>query len=229
MLVIPDRFNKNATQVRAMGTPAETGARLIQYMCERIGIADLGDSDVLDFGCGCRFADSIINRRIPIRTYTGIDVDREMIDFLVDNVEDARLRLIWWNANNPHYNSRGTSLNELTELPIGGLKFDIICMFSVITHQTPEDSKIIFRLLRRCIRPDGHLFFSADIREMDSDYKELVPDAAAAHSAYSLALLQRLTERTGWRILSIEGKNPRGTIPIADSLLCVPVAPPAGV
>ncbi len=74
MLVVPERFNKNDAGVRALGSPAETGSRLLRYMCDRIGIAGLAESDILDFGCGCRFVNSIMNRSIGVRSYTGIDV-----------------------------------------------------------------------------------------------------------------------------------------------------------
>jgi SAM-dependent methyltransferase len=227
MLVVPDRFNKNAAGVRNMGPPAETGAWLIRYMCERIGIADLSGFDVLDFGCGSRFADSFVNRRIPIRSYLGIDVDREMIDFLNSNIDDPRLSFVWWNAGNPGYNPAGEPLGSFKSLPVGDRGFDAICMFSVITHQLPEDTEIILRLQRRHIRAGGHLFFSANLQVMDEDHKEMFPESPTGHSVYSLGLLTRIIERTGWRIASIEPKlplrSPEGHIPIQNSLLCVPV------
>src|SRR6266852_5906560 len=83
MLAVPDRFNKNAPDVRAMGPPAETGSWLLNYMCERLSIPDLRDCAVLDFGCGSRFADAIVNRQIPVKSYVGIDSDKEMIEFFL--------------------------------------------------------------------------------------------------------------------------------------------------
>jgi hypothetical protein len=68
MLVIPAWFNKNHPEVVARGAPADTGTWLIQYMCDRIGITDLGRCDVLDLGCGCRFADAIVNRQLPMKS-----------------------------------------------------------------------------------------------------------------------------------------------------------------
>jgi len=94
-------------------------------------------------------------------------------------------------------------------------------MFSVITHQLPEDAEILFRIFRRCVRPHGWMFFSATIREMKGDYCEMIPDRPTAHSAYSAHFLRWLLERTGWRIMSQEGKHHRG-MPIQDSFLCAP-------
>ena len=221
VLVVPDKFNRNAPSVRALGAPADTGLSLIQYMCERIGIPDLEGLDVLDFGCGSRFADSIINRQVRLKTYVGVDVYQEMIDFLSSNVADSRLSFFHINARNPYYNQNGAPLTRDMLLPIGNKMFDIICMFSVITHQLPEDAAAIFATLRRYIRDQGSLFFSASLEEGDFGYRENYPESPTNLSIYSPALLAKLLEMSGWRVLSIAQRHPRG-LPILDSLLCVP-------
>jgi SAM-dependent methyltransferase len=221
MLEIPERFNKNAAEVRAMGSPADTGARLIQYMCQRLGVQDLQGDDTLDFGCGCRFADAIINKKLPVKSYTGIDVDREMIEFIRAHAQDSRLRFFHWDAYNPHYNPGGFHLSPNTQLPTADQTFDLICMFSVITHQSPNDTEALFSIFRTCIRPTGRMFFSADLQDMEEDYKEMLPEQPTGHSAYSLRALMGIAQRTGWRVLTVEGKSPLGH-PIADSILCAP-------
>ena len=131
------------------------------------------------------------------------------------------------NARNPNYNPNGIPLNSGSVLPIGDQKFDVICMFSVITHQLPADAEAIFGLLRRHIRIGGRLFFSANIEEMNLEYRDIFPESPTAHSVYSINLLRGITQRTGWQIVSLEGKRPRG-LPIQDSLLCVPSGPALG-
>ena len=221
ILNVPERFDKNDPSVRSMGTPAETGTLLIGYMCERLGVADLSKLDVLDFGCGGRFADAIVNNRLPIKSYTGIDVDGELIEFLCANVSDPRLSFHQWNVRNPNYNPGGVPLVVDMSLPSGERTFDLICMFSVITHQLPPDAETLFRISRRCVRPHGQMFFSAYIQEMEDDYQEVIPDRPTALSAYSIHFLRRLLEGAGWRIKSHEHRNDRG-MPILDSLLCAP-------
>jgi SAM-dependent methyltransferase len=221
VLIVPEKFNKNAPDVRALGTPADTASWLIGYMCGRLGVISLGHLDVLDFGCGCRFADAIVNKQLPIKSYTGIDVDREMIEFLSQHADDPRMRFYHWSARNPNYNPAGFPLTPECPLPSDPQTFDLICMFSVITHQLPADTEILFRLLRDRIRPSGRMFFSANIQEMGVDYCEMVPEKPTADSAYSERFLRRLVEGGGWRILSCEGKGHRD-MPIQDSLLCAP-------
>jgi SAM-dependent methyltransferase len=222
MLEIPEKFNKNAPRVRALGSPSDTGAKLIQYMCQRLGVRDLRDSDTLDFGCGSRFADAIFNKRLPVKSYTGIDIDHEMIEFLRAHIQDPRLRFFHWDAYNPSYNPGGFPLSPDTQLPTADQTFDLICMFSVITHQLPGDTKALFSIFRRCIRPMGRMFFSATLQDMEEDYKELVPAQPTSHSAYSLRAITEIAGRTGWQVLTVEGKAPHGH-PIQDSILCAPM------
>jgi SAM-dependent methyltransferase len=222
LLVVPQRFNKNHPEVQRMGSAAETGSWLLNYMCERLGIPDLRDCAVLDFGCGPRFAEAIVNLQIPIKSYVGIDLDKDMIDFLCSDVRDPRLSFFHVDACNPGYNPNGEPLTVDTALPIGDRRFDVICMFSVITHQLPADAEALFKILRRYIKEDGQLFFSAALEEGDFGYAETAPEAPTACSIYSPTLLRILLQRSGWKIVSLEGKEPRG-LPILDSLTCVPV------
>jgi len=157
--VVPPKFLRNAPNVLELGPPADVGLTLVDYMCRRIGIDNLDGLDVLDFGCGTRFADTLMNRRVPLRSYTGIDVHGEMIEFLTREATDPRLSFHRFDARNPLYNPGGLPMTADTLLPVGDRRFDLICMFSVITHQLPEDARALFAILRRYVRCGGHLFF----------------------------------------------------------------------
>ena len=219
--VVPEEFNRNAKNVQELGPAADTGLSLIRYMCERIGIPDLGDKDVLDFGCGTRFADTIINRNVPVRAYVGIDVFKPMIDFLSENVSDPRLSFYHLNAWNPIYNPDGESMSPTTVLPIGHRTFDVACMFSVITHQLPADALSILTILRGQVRSNASLFFSACLEDGDFGYREGTPESPGALSIYTPTLIETLVQRAGWRIVSIEPRN-ANDLPILDSYLCAP-------
>lgn len=222
MLVIPEKFNRNAPKVRAMGAPAGTGLRLLEHICQRVGINSLAGREMLDFGCGCRFADAIINRDVPLKSYVGIDVYKEMIDFLAEHANDPRLEFFHIDARNPEYNKNGVPLSLDTVLPIAGRKFDILCMYSVITHQLPEDAAVIFALLRRHVRDDGRLFFSAAIEDGDFGYREQFPDKPAALSVYTIRLITQLIAAAGWQMVSFAHRVPAG-LPNQETILCAPV------
>lgn len=221
-LVVPATFNRNAVDVQTLGKPEQTGKLLMEYMAERLGLGSLADLDVLDFGCGCRFSESIINLGVPIKSYFGIDVYKELMDFLAQEVRDPRFEYRSVAYKNARYNKDGEVMGADTTLPCGDRTFDVICMFSVITHQDPTEARATFRVLRHYVRPDGRLFFSAAIEE-GADYHEKDPANPGALSIYSFKTMKTMLEAAGWEIVSHAPRNPRG-LPILDSFLCKPVA-----
>jgi SAM-dependent methyltransferase len=146
-------------------TAVDAAVWLIGHMCDHIGVGDLGDLDVLDFGCGVRFTQAFLNRSVPIGHYVGVDVSREVIDFLRANVSDPRFEHFHLDAQNDMYNPNGQALAEMTVPEIEGRRFDLICLFSVFTHLAPADYVAMLRLLRRFVRPDGRLFYTLYINE----------------------------------------------------------------
>jgi SAM-dependent methyltransferase len=219
--VVPPRFLRNAANVLALGPPADVGRTLVDYMARRIGVPDLAGLDVLDVGCGTRFADMLMNRDVPVGSYTGIDVNRPIIEFLQAEATDPRLAFHHFDAYTPLYNPDGVPMTAVTPLPVGERRFDVICMFSVITHQLPADAQALFAILRRYVRPDGHLFFSCCLDdESGVDYGE-AREKPTGLSLYSTAHMRRLLEASGWKELSLVATNPEG-LPVLDTFLCAP-------
>lgn len=79
---IPERFNRNEPSTAALGAE-NTGQTLIGLATREVGWQSLAGSDILDVGCGVRFTQTIVNRSIPIGSYTGIEVSREIVDYFV--------------------------------------------------------------------------------------------------------------------------------------------------
>lgn len=109
---------------------------------------------------------ALINNSMPIKKYVGVDVYREMIDFLRGNVHDPRFEYFHIDAHNELYNPGGEVLTEDSKLPIEGRAFDVICLFSVFTHLAPHDYGTMLELLRRYVKRDGRLFFTLYIDEL---------------------------------------------------------------
>ncbi|MGH8030685.1 MAG: class I SAM-dependent methyltransferase [Arenimonas sp.] len=220
--VVPPQFHRNSADVIALAPPADTGATLIDYMARRLGRRDLSGVDILDMGCGTRFTDTLVNRDVAFGTYTGIDVWVPLVKFLRDNVHDPRFAFHAFDARNPMYSPEGTPLTARRVLPVGERRFDLICMFSVITHQLPADAQMLFTILRKVVRPDGRMFFSVYIDDtIDTDYAEYVADSPTGLSTYTSAHIQRLLDASGWRVESVAGPNPED-LPMFDSYLCAP-------
>ena len=143
----------------------ESGVRIIQLIVRSFGLPDLGDVNWLDFGCGCKHVQAILDRDLPVGRYVGIDVYRGLIEYLQSNVADPRFSFHVLNAHNEMYNPEGEPLTANAELPIDEHSFDIVTLFSVFTHLAPHDYVTMLQLLRRYIKPDGRLLFSLFVNE----------------------------------------------------------------
>jgi len=215
--IVPQRFNRNSQKVSSLMPAQDSGAWLLERMRQRIGLKTLAASRLLDFGCGVRFTQAILNHRIPIRSYTGIDCFAEMIDFLRSTVRDPRFSYVLLDAHHPLYNPKGRPLSNETELPLPLHAFDVISLFSVITHQNPDDAAFIFSLLRRHTATQGRLLFTCFLDTGIAEFEDRSPDKNGGMCFYNPDFLTRLVEGCGWRIVQrAPGEGPL----IGDSFVC---------
>ena len=200
--------------------PAEdSGAWLLDRMRRQIGLETLAESRLLDFGCGVRFSQAILNRKIAIGSYTGVDCFDEMIDFLRAAVRDPRFSYIFLDARHPLYNPQGAPLSRDTQLPLPLRGFDIVSLFSVITHQHPQDAAAILTMLQRYTAADGRLFFTYFADEQIAEFEDRSPDKNGGICFYNPDYLARLVEGCGWRIVGrASGEAPL----IGASFVCAP-------
>lgn len=143
----------------------DTGERLLEIICDRLGFGDLAGRDVLDMGCGTRITQALMQSPHPIGSYTGVDINAELVEHLRAQVEDERLSFHHMDIHNAMYNPGGQPLDSFSELPVGDRQFDVICLFSVFTHLAPPDYAAMLRLLRPYVRPEGRLLFSLFVNE----------------------------------------------------------------
>ena len=197
-LEVPQHLHRNDPGLAVVGYEY-TGELLMNLAMRRLGMASLADLDILDVGCGVRFTQAIINRSIPIKSYTGLEVHKPLVDFLNENVApfDDRFRFLHWNVRNSMYNQEGTELSGRQDLPTAE-SFDLIWLFSVFTHLDPTDAQVMLQILRRHIRPKGKLFFSAFIDDNLTGFEDRVKDAPLFKAYYGRAYIQSLIEQTGW-------------------------------
>lgn len=226
-LIVPDELQRNAPKVSALGYE-HTGETLIRLAVQETGFNSLEKLDVLDIGCGVRFAMTLINRNIPIQSYTGVEVNSKIIHFLKANVEshDDRFRFEHWNVRNELYNPEGVPMSEYADLPIQG-EFDVIWLFSVFTHLNPEDSVTLLRLLKRYLRPEGRIFFSVFIDEKLSSFEDRIKGKPLLNAYYGRRYFKSLVAQAGWKILSFKEKDPDKYI--MHHLVCCPDESELGV
>ena|SRR3989442_317956 len=216
MLVVPEEFNRNSITVTSLMTPEQSGVWLLERMRRQIGFESYAQKKLLDFGCGVRFSQAIINSEFPIGRYFGVDIFHPMIEFLQNNVRDRRFAYYFLDAYHPLYNPQGSLLSPDFILPIGEQDFDIVCMFSVITHQYPRDSKSIFSILRRHISADGQLFFTCFLDQAINTFEDRSPELNGGRCFYNPDFLTELVESCGWREV---GRAPAEGPLIGDSFV----------
>jgi hypothetical protein len=222
-LVVPPELWRN--QVRDPKAVVDGAVWLIGHMCEHIGVSDLGDLDVLDFGCGWRFTEAFLRRGVPIGHYVGVDVSRPVVDLLEANVSDPRLEYFHLDARNDRYNPTGQPLSEMTIPELEGRQFDLICLFSVFTHLAPSDYAAMLTLLRPLVKPNGRLFYTLFIDEKTDgghgytdrigtpstdvegneppDFRDVDPSKPLLVAMYSRRHAIELIDGTGWDLVSV--------------------------
>ncbi len=84
---------------------------------------------------------------------------------------------------------------------------DGACMFSVITHQSPDEARKTFQQLRHAVADHGKLYFTAFTEETLADYTERNQDAPGHMSTYPPQQIIELAESGGWRVTAIYEKD----------------------
>ena len=179
--------------------PEVMGNYLLKCMANRLGWSSLVNCRLLDFGCGVRFARTVANLDLEVDCYAGIDVNAEAIRCLQEHLPEPKFRFAHLDAQNAMYNPNGKPLSEKTILPFAGEKFDAVCMFSVITHQAPDEAMAILSLIRKSI-VTKHLYFTAFIDDKVDSYIEADPAKPRHKSTYNQSLMRTLLVEAGWRI-----------------------------
>jgi SAM-dependent methyltransferase len=163
--------------------------------------------DVLDVGCGVRFTQTIVNGGIPIGSYTGVDVHEPLVRFLQTQVHDPRFTFAHWDVANPLYNPAAPAMTRASTLPVSG-EFDVVWLFSVFTHLAPAEADAMLHVLRRHVRAEGRLLFSAFVDPAVGTFEEKAPEQPGALCTYGEPHLREIVVRNGWRVASSHEKDP---------------------
>lgn len=201
---VPGAVARNHPSIRKMGV-VKMGKRLIEKSIQFCELDSLADKTVLDIGCGTRFTSTIINKKIPVKHYTGIDVYKPVIDYLKTNVEpyDERFSYAHWDVVNALYNKGGAPFNGDSELPIEDIsKFDLIWLFSVITHQAPEETLALFKILKRHVTSGGLMLFTAFITNSPEKFIDVIEEQPLMVAQYDYDFMLQLLDEAGWNVKS---------------------------
>jgi SAM-dependent methyltransferase len=138
---------------------------------------DWSTLNILDYGCGVKFTQTIIQYEIDIQAYVGMDVFKEMIQYLKDKVDWPGLQFHHVPFKNEMYNPNGIKLTADAELPGTIRSYDLITLQSVFTHFNPPDFLALLQVLRRYAANNARLFFTCFIdNDMEHDFLDLIPE-----------------------------------------------------
>ncbi len=113
------------------------------------------DSHVLDVGCGCGRHAQMLERGKFRGLYTGIDIDRELIEWDRKRFKSDYFQFHHINYYNKLYNPGGT--REPIPYPCEDGSQDLVIAFSLLTHLLEEDLRWNLREAYRVLKPGGHL------------------------------------------------------------------------
>jgi SAM-dependent methyltransferase len=196
---------------------AQSGVFAVELLCRTVGRPSLAGLDVLDVGCGTKVVKALIDNDLPIGTYTGIDAEPAVVQWLGQAVDDPRFEFEHLDAKNEMYNPGGLPLADFDRLPVGERRYDVICLFSVFTHLNPVDFLAMLKLLRLHARPDARLVFSLYLTGPDGSgiylgpgdsppgarFVDELPDSPLAVARYDEDYARELIDESGWRIQSV--------------------------
>lgn len=200
-------FNMNSPTV-TVNPPEVTGGFLLNAVLQRFGWPSFAGRTVIDLGCGVRFARAIHNLNMPFGRYVGVDIHAEAMAWLQQNLRDERFQFAHLDAQNTLYNPDGAALNDDALVRLGVPVCDGAMMFSVITHQGPDEAALTFRQLHQVVAPGGPLYFTAFLNEDIADYLDAKPQSPGFSATYHPAHIIEIAQSAGWRVRSIHpGKN----------------------
>jgi SAM-dependent methyltransferase len=209
---------------------ARASARaLLADLTRCAGRDSLAGLSILDVGCGVKFSEALVNDRVPVGSYTGVDVEPTVIEFLAASVHDERFSYHRVDFANARYNPGGEPMSASSELPVERDQYDVICGFSLFTHLDPQDFESMLAILRRYARASTRLVFTVFLDELSESghgfidgwskrsgvdarrnvpYCDAAPEDVLRVALYSRELVLELLERTRWRALSVDDPTP---------------------
>ncbi len=189
------------------------------------------DSKILEIGCGCgRLAMALQHADAFVGSYTGTDVDAELVAWCDEHLGDERFRFLHADVQNPLYNPEGSP--GPYALPLDDESQQLVVSHSVFTHLLEDDIQRYLEESHRVLDTDGHagmsVFCLDDLRDrgdlggrwsfehrIGCAYVEnrRYPEAAVA---YERGYLEETTRAAGFREASVQtspsGRDPQSLL-----------------
>ena len=175
------------------------------------------NSNVLEMGCGCgRNAIQLIDFLDEKGTYHGQDVDKTMIEWCKNNLQDRRFSFSFANIYSEVYNPEGQLFNDY-KFPVNDKSQTLIFSISVFSHLLYKDFHFYVKEANRVLEKDGILHMTLFIMDyikpklgdrwtfehkVENCYIENIkyPEAAVA---YDIDVVKNMIKDNGLEIVEI--------------------------
>jgi SAM-dependent methyltransferase len=134
----------------------DDGRQYSEFLISKSGVDT--NAHVLDVGAGIgKFAIPFARFLSPEGRYSGIDVDKESVDWCVRRISSryGNFKFHWADLKNDRYNDQGKISASDYVFPFEGNEFHLIFLLSVFTHMWIDDAENYLRQISRVIRDDG--------------------------------------------------------------------------
>lgn len=122
-------------------------------------------NSVFDVGCGPGRLAIGLKRKFENIKYTGIDVQKNSIDWCNNNILFENYRYDHLTINNARYNSLEKNMIDDNFRFNYSEKFDVIYLFSVFSHMISREVQIYLNEFKRLLSDDGRIFISAFVED----------------------------------------------------------------
>jgi SAM-dependent methyltransferase len=149
-----------------------------------------------------KLVQGLAERDDPHKKYVGLDVHSGLIEFLRANCSPDKFEFATVDFYNKMYNRHGQKMAPGCRLPISDDTFDLLTMFSVITHMEPGDASAILNILGSYAHRDSKLLFSAFVdAQQEEEFVDKDPEKPLRHAYYRKDFLERIIAEAGWKII----------------------------
>lgn len=169
-------------------------------------------SSVLDWGCGSgRLAIGFIESGIPIRSYLGVDVRTDVIEWASEHLGNDTFRFVHVDAPNDRYNSDGSSGHTL---PAETGTIDALYAYSVMSHMLDDDVRAYLGEIERVLSGGGRAVLTAfveegvpDVAENPEDYGPLEWSGPLHCVRFERSFFERMVAEAGLTVAHFEHGN----------------------
>ena len=220
VLDVPPKFRRGI--IAKQGKTHESilsGFETFRYVAELLDIPNFADYDILDFGCGVKSSQAILQFELPVKSYLGLDIDQEMIAYLQQEVKSPQLNYKTVPFASEFYQKEGQSMSPDFATTQINKKFDLIIIQSVFIHFTKAELESCLQMLKNLLKPGGKVFFTCLLGQLqEEDVKDLVPDSPLMKVSFKEAYMFELLKKAGLAIDSYHRRKTHRFFP--EHLIC---------